>query len=284
MKKDLLKLIDDIPKIETKFRTIVPSGGLMMPPGDFIYDDPDFIEWKAAVEYELQQIYDRTKDKYIWNIINATGVIHEFRGNNFNDRENFNRLKSHLRVIQKNIDRYFLKDEVKDVEESTMLKSKIFISHSSTDLKYVEPFVELLADIGMTNENLFCSSVPDYSIPLNEDIYDYLALLFREYKLYVIFVLSDNYYNSPACMNEMGAAWVLKNEYTSILLPEFEYRELKGAVNPNKIGMKLDDDDELLKKRLGELKNIVSENFGISVPDMRWEKKRNDFIKTIKNL
>lgn len=284
MKKDLLKLIDDIPKIETKFRTIVPSGGLMMPPGDFIYDDPDFIEWKAAVEYELQQIYDRTKDKYIWNIINATGVIHEFRGNNFNDRENFNRLKSYLRVIQKNIDRYFLKDEVKDVEESTMLKSKIFISHSSTDLKYVEPFVELLADIGMTNENLFCSSVPDYSIPLNEDIYDYLALLFREYKLYVIFVLSDNYYNSPACMNEMGAAWVLKNEYTSILLPEFEYRELKGAVNPNKIGMKLDDDDELLKKRLGELKNIVSENFGISVPDMRWEKKRNDFIKTIKNL
>lgn len=284
MKKDLLKLIDDIPKIETKFRTIVPSGGLMMPPGDFIYDDPDFIEWKAAVEYELQQIYDRTKDKYIWNIINATGVIHEFRGNNFNDRENFNRLKSYLRVIQKNIDRYFLKDEMKDVEESTMLKSKIFISHSSTDLKYVEPFVELLADIGMTNENLFCSSVPDYSIPLNEDIYDYLALLFREYKLYVIFVLSDNYYNSPACMNEMGAAWVLKNEYTSILLPEFEYRELKGAVNPNKIGMKLDDDDELLKKRLGELKNIVSENFGISVPDMRWEKKRNDFIKTIKNL
>ena len=100
----------------------------------------------------------------------------------------------------------------------------------------------------------------------------------------MIFVLSDNYYNSPACMNEMGAAWVLKNEYTSILLPKFEYKEIKGAVNPNKIGMKLDDDDELLKKRLGELKNIISEKFGISVPDMRWEKKRNDFIKTIRNI
>ncbi len=47
----------------------------------------------------------------------------------------------------------------------------------------------------------------------------------------------------------MGAAWVLKNEYTSILLPKFEYQEIDGAVNPNKIGMKLDDDDELLKKK-----------------------------------
>lgn len=165
-----------------------------------------------------------------------------------------------------------------------MLKSKIFISHSSEDLKYVEPFVELLADIGLTNENLFCSSVPDYAIPLNQDIFDYLASLFHNYKLYVVFMLSNNYYESPVCLNEMGAAWVLKSEYTSILLPGFEYKEIKGAVNPNKIGMKLDDEEELLKKRLGELKNLMSKEFGISVPDMRWEKKRNDFIEMMKSI
>lgn len=284
MKKDLLELIDAIPEIETKFRTVVSPERVIMSSGEFIYDNPDFIEWKEAVEFELQQIYDRTMDTYIWNIINSTGVIHKFKGNNFNERENFNKLKSSLFVIRKNIDKYFPKEEMEEMGENTMLKPKIFISHSSADLKYIEPFVELLADIGMTNDNLFCSSVPDYAIPLNQDIYDYLASLFRECKLYVIFALSDNYYNSPACMNEMGAAWVLKNEYTSILLPKFEYKEIKGAVNPNKIGMKLDDDDELLKKRLGELKNIISEKFGISVPDMRWEKKRNDFISKIKSL
>ena len=284
MKKDLLELIDAIPEIETKFRTVVPSGRVVMLSGEFIYDNPDFIEWKEAVEFELQQIYDRTMDTYVWNIINSTGVIHKFKGNNFNERENFNKLKSSLLVIRKNIDKYFPKEEIEEMREDTMLKPKIFISHSSADLKYVEPLVELLADIGMTNDNLFCSSVPDYAIPLNQDIYDYLASLFREGKLYVIFALSDNYYNSPACMNEMGAAWVLKNEYTSILLPKFEYKEIKGAVNPNKIGMKLDDDDELLKKRLGELKNIIADKFGISVPDMRWEKKRNDFISKIKSL
>ena len=56
-------------------------------------------------------------------------------------------------------------------------------------------------------------------------------------------MLSDNYYKSPACLNEMGAAWVLKKEYRSILLPGFDYKEIEGAINPRKIGIKLDDDD-----------------------------------------
>lgn len=282
MKKDLLALIDDIPCIETKFRHFEQGEGLCIPAGDFIYDVPEFIEWKEAIKFELQDIYDRTHDTYIWNIINATGIIHKFNGKSYKEPEYFNTLKSSLLVIKRNIYKYY--PNKKDEERKSNMASKIFISHASADKKYIEALVELLADIGMTNDNLFCSSVPDYSIPLNQDIYDYLATLFREYKLYIIFALSDNYYQSPACMNEMGAAWVLKNEYTSILLPSFEYKEIKGAVNPNKIGMKLDDDDELLKKRLGELKNIISENFGISVPEMRWEKKRNDFISKIKSL
>lgn len=270
MKRELLALIKEIPTIEGKFRIFEPSAGTCIPSGEFIYDNPDFIDWKEAVKYELQQIYDRTRDTYIWNIINATGVIHKFNGKNYDERKNFNRLKSSLKVIEKNIDKYFPDEKSIESEATKAMKPKIFISHSSKDVKYVEPIVELLADIGMTNDNLFCSSIPDYGIPLNQDIYEYLSSLFSENELYVIFVLSSNYYGSPACLNEMGAAWVLKNEYTSILLPKFEYQEIDGAVNPNKIGMKLDDDDELLKKRLGELKNIISEKFGISVPDMRW--------------
>lgn len=284
MKRELLALIKEIPTIEGKFRIFEPSAGTCIPSGEFIYDNPDFIEWKEAVEFELQQIHNRTMDTYIWNIINATGVIHKFNGKNHDERKNFNRLKSSLKVIEKNIDKYFPDEKSIESEATKAMKPKIFISHSSKDVKYVEPIVELLADIGMTNDNLFCSSIPDYGIPLNQDIYEYLSSLFSENELYVIFVLSSNYYGSPACLNEMGAAWVLKNEYTSILLPKFEYQEIDGAVNPNKIGMKLDDDDELLKKRLGELKDIISEKFSISVPNMRWEKKRNDFINTIRNI
>ena len=286
MKDDLINLIDNIDEIEKKFRHFVPAKGICIPSGDFIYDVPEFIEWKQAILYELQDIYDRTRDTFVWNIINATGVIHKFNGRNYDERKYFNELKGSLTVIRKNIDKYYPNsDGMQTVQgdENSMKKAKIFISHSSEDVKMVSRFVDLLADMGLTNEELFCSSVPDYGIPLNEDIYDYLASLFRDYDIYVIFMLSQNYYNSPACLNEMGAAWVLKSDYTSVLLPGFSYREIEGAVNPNKIGFKLDDEDELLKRRLGELIHILAERTGKSIPEMRWERKRNDFVEDIKS-
>ena len=284
MKKDLLDLIKDIPNIESKFRKFVPEEGLLLPSGEFIYDVPEFINWKQAVLYELQDIYNRTHDTFVWNIINSTGIIRRFNGRNGNERKYFNELKGSLTVIRKNINKYYPdSDRMQSVQgEKSNMKTKIFISHSSNDEKLISKFVDLLVDMGLTKEDLFCSSVPDYGIPLNEDIYDYLASLFRNYDIYVIFMLSKNYYNSTACLNEMGAAWVLKSDYTSVLLPGFSYQEIKGAVNPNKIGFKLDDEDELLKRRLGELIRILAERTGKSIPEMRWERKRNNFVEAIK--
>ena len=190
-----------------------------------------------------------------------------------------------MTVIRKNINKYYPDlDRLQLVQgdENSMRKAKIFISHSSKDVETISKFVDLLADMGLTSEELFCSSISDYGIPLNEDIYDYLASLFRDYDIYVIFMLSQNYYNSTACLNEMGAAWVLKSDYTSILLPGFSYPEIEGAVNPNKIGLKLDDEDEFLKKRLGELIHILADRTGKKIDEIRWEKKRNDFIEKIK--
>lgn len=101
MKQDLMELISAMPTIETHFRKFEPVEGLCVPSGEFIYDDSEFIEWQEAVKFELQEIYDRTNDTYIWNIINANGVIHKFNGKNYNERESFNKLKGSLSVIQK---------------------------------------------------------------------------------------------------------------------------------------------------------------------------------------
>lgn len=65
---------------------------------------------------------------------------------------------------------------------------------------------------------------------------------FNEFDLHVILVLSDYYYENVASMNEMGAAWVLQKKYTTILLPGFEFKEIRGVINPRKIGLKLDND------------------------------------------
>lgn len=286
MKDDFIQLVDRMDHIEKLFYHFKPDEDIPIPSGDFIYDVPEFISWKQEVLCELDDIYERLKDSFVGKIISPTGIINAFNGQSLDERLDFAELKGALFAIRKNIDKYYPDTPQKEsrADQKSMKKTKIFISHSSKDIKQVSLLVDLLADMGLTNDDLFCSSVPDYSIPLNVDIYGYLASLFHDYDIYVIFMLSQNYYQSPVCLNEMGAAWVLKNDYTSILLHGFDYHEVRGAVNPNKIGLRFDDSDELLKKRLGELITILSERFGKSIPDMRWERKRDSFVSEIKNL
>ena len=165
--------------------------------------------------------------------------------------------------------------------------TKVFISHASKDIKYVEPLVELLDRIGLSENNLFCSSVPGYGIPLGENIYDYLANEFKENNLLVLFVLSENYYNSTACLNEMGAAWVLKRKYYTILLPEFEFEKIDGAIDPRKIAINFGANSQELKHGLSQLRDGIASIFNLkNVSESRWENYRDKFldaIKTIKN-
>lgn len=133
-------------------------------------------------------------------------------------------------------------------------KGLVFISHSSEDKEYAKILVNLLVASGINN--IVCSSLNSYHIPNDENIYDYLEQKLKN-NAYVIFLLSENYYNSAASLNEMGACWVLKNQYTTILTPNFEFEEIKGAVNPNKIALKLNDEERLL-----ELINSLKEKFG----------------------
>ncbi|MCM1167481.1 MAG: toll/interleukin-1 receptor domain-containing protein [Lachnospiraceae bacterium] len=281
MKKDLETLIDRSNYIESKFSLHDSLYGGKI---EFIYDDLEFTEWLEAVKFELQDIYDRTKDEYVWNIINPNGVINKFNGKHTNERQAFVTLKTSLQLILDSSGKYY-PDCINEIGGThAMKKPMLFISHSSADLKYVEPLVELLADIGLNNNTMFCSSVPDYHIPLDNDIYEYLRNLFTGYDIHVIFILSQNYYKSAACLNEMGAAWALQKKYSTILLPGFDFPDIKGAVNPTKIALKLDGKIDDVKMGLGELKKIITEEFGISVPDNRWEKKRNMFIETVANL
>jgi len=280
VKNDLLELVNQIEHIKSLFHI---SGGNGMPQFNVVHDNPEFSVWKQEVQLELQDIYDRTRDKFIWNTL--TILEQDFNG--WKDQKSFNELSGSLLAIRKNIDKYY-SDEINTVsnikEENTMSQKspKIFISHSSQDKEYVTCLVDFLEDIGLRQEQLFCSSVPGYDIPLGEDIYDYLKNQFQKHDLHVILVLSNNYYQSVACMNEMGAAWVLQNKYTVILLPGFEFKEIQGAINPRQIGLKLDSDLTEVKEKLGQLKEVLSQEFGLShIPDTRWERKRDSFIDTI---
>lgn len=162
---------------------------------------------------------------------------------------------------------------------------KVFISHASKDKSFVELFVNLLEDIGLSETEIVCSSIPGYGIPLGKDIYDWLSEQFQNCDLHIIFILSDNYYNSVACLNEMGAAWVLKQKYDTVLLPEFDFPQIKGAINPQQIGIKLDSDCTELNQRLNELKDSLIDEFELqSLSAAKWERHRNEFVNKIASV
>lgn len=164
-------------------------------------------------------------------------------------------------------------------------KNKVFISHATKDSDYVKTFVNLLEDIGLSEDEIVCSSISGYGIPLGKDIYDWLSSQFQEFNLHVIFMLSNNYYQSVACLNEMGAAWVLKQKYDSVLLPNFDFVQIKGAINPNKIGIKLDSNVDELNHRLNELKDNLIEEFGLRmISATKWERHRNEFVESVSKI
>lgn len=283
MKNDLLALVDQTDYIKSFFHV---SGGNGMPSVNVIYNTVEFSAWKQEIQFELQGIYDRTKDQFIWNLL----VILSQGFNGWKDEQSFNELSGGLLAVKKNIQKYYADEsEVimcdREVLSMQLKSPKIFISHSSEDKDYVNCLVDFLEDIGLTQEQIFCSSVPGYGIPLNEDIYEYLKKQFTNHNLHVILVLSSNYYASVACMNEMGAAWVLQSTYTTLLLPGYEFTEIKGAINPRQIGLKMDSDLTEVKDKLGQLKDTIITEFGLAnIPDVRWERKRESFITSISLL
>ena len=161
---------------------------------------------------------------------------------------------------------------------------KVFISHSGEDVSFVNELVYLLEYLGVDSpDKLICSSIEGYQIPVSEDFADYIMKQFYEYNLFVIIVHSCNYYASPYCLNEMGAAWVLKTDFFSFLVRGFDYNQMDGVINQSLISAKVDASDA--PSRLNELKDRLVKLFKPEgVNPTRWEKRRDDFLEKVNAL
>ena len=174
----------------------------------------------------------------------------------------------------------------KETEEvKRKMDTRLFISHSSLDCEYIKLFTDLLDGLGMNEEQIICTSIPEYDpIPLGDDIYDFLKSQFQNFNLFVLFVLSDNYYNSAACLNEMGAAWVLQRDYISVLLPGFDPHDMRGAIDARKNGFHVDDWSRLFQQ-LNSFKNKIQSKFSLpSVSEDKWDRLKRQFYNDAKKL
>lgn len=172
-------------------------------------------------------------------------------------------------------------------DEKMFNEKLLFISHAERDSILIEKFVDLLYDIGIPEKSMFCSSISEIGVPVKKDIYEYLRNLLDSEQVIPIFMLSDNYYASAACLNEMGAVWMKQEDYFTFLLPYFEFSKIKGAINPSKRGISLwyKSEKELhnLKEDLNQFREQMCNLFCIE-KHKNWERKRDGFIAEIQKL
>lgn len=160
------------------------------------------------------------------------------------------------------------------IESESNRMRKIFISHSSRDERYCTAFVNLLESIGFPEGTILYSSSPRHGIPGDEDIFEYLRKHITE-GITVFYMLSDNYYNSVYCLNEMGAAWIAQNDFSIFLLPNFN-GNIKGVIDSNKKAYNISNPIELI-----HLKRKLVEKYNLSLTEEKWEEVKNSYLKII---
>lgn len=153
---------------------------------------------------------------------------------------------------------------------------KIFISHSTKDKEVVTTFIHVLKAIGISAENIFCTSLPGYGAPLGSDFMDEIETRLNE-DVMVIFMLSDNFYESPMCLIEMGAAWIKTKKQISVAITPFELGKIKGVFKHFQ-GIEIDNEShyDLLKETLETQFEIESKR------PLVWSPERDMFLKMIK--
>lgn len=158
---------------------------------------------------------------------------------------------------------------------------KIFISHSSRNKDYGNHLVDLLRGLGIKeNEIIFTSNVA-YGIPVAQNIFNWLKSQIEE-KPFVIYLLSKEYYESVACLNEMGAAWIVENEHAAIFTPNFNLSSKEfqnGALDPREIGFKINDEDRIMS-----FIQILSKNFEITGNPVIISQSVKKFIRAIDGI
>lgn len=111
-----------------------------------------------------------------------------------------------------------------------MIEPKIFISHSASDTEIGNKFLLFLESLGFNRNEIFYSSKYHNGVELGKNFPDVVKNSFKESNL-IVFLLTPNFYDSPYCLNEMGAAWICDDkEIVPILLGDLTFSDMKGFI------------------------------------------------------
>ncbi|HHX8650563.1 toll/interleukin-1 receptor domain-containing protein [Vibrio antiquarius] len=196
-------------------------------------------------------------------------------------RQDFRILKSSITTYIEEIEEQVehISETFESISNDSSIMSKVFISHASKDADLVEEVIELLESIGLESHQIFCTSFDGYAIGLGENFLDKIKEELSSDTM-VLFILTENFYNSPVCLCEMGATWVLAKEHIPIVVPPLDYSDVSGVI-PLTQGMKI---NEPLKLNL--LKEKIEQQFDLQnkASLSTWERKRDRVISRLDKL
>jgi len=157
---------------------------------------------------------------------------------------------------------------------------KLFISHSSVDKKYGQALVNLFRCLGINRNQIIFTSTSGYGIPDGDNIFEYLKRQI-ESNVYILLLLSNNYYESVACLNEMGATWVLNNDYDILFIPNYNCNNKKyfeSAIDNRKSAFGFD------RESIIGLKNKIIKIFQLYPDEFDWNDGLVKFLEEIETI
>lgn len=217
-----------------------------------------------------------------WYNSNINNIMHNNFVHNVSEHQSsMNKINLFAQEVEKIPDTFMKKSE--EIINTSNTEPLIFLSHCSKDKKYGDALEYFITGLGVKSSQLIYTSHPLHKIPLDANIYDYLRKNINK-NVFMIILWSNDYLESPACLNEMGAAWVAQSDYTNIYVPDFEFGNKKYhecAVDTKKMGAVLKNDQHC-KTAMIELKNKIQELFSLENDEVKVNYILDEFMKKIR--
>lgn len=236
----------------------------------------------ALERLDIKSIKYCLKQSQLWYSQNFEHIMSSHLNAHKNEHKtNFEKIKEFVLKFSQIPDTYIIENN------KTILIDKndnpiIFISHSSTDKRYGDALKNFINGLGVKDNQLIYTSHELNGIPMDKNIYEYLRENFNN-RVFMIILWSNTYLESPACLNEMGAAWVTQSDYTNIYVPNFEFGNPKYhqcAVDTRKMGPILKNDGHC-KTKLIELKDKILKMYNLEIDEKHFMVLLDNFMKAI---
>lgn len=248
---------------------------------------------KVIIEHpELVKIFDVSRAKNKYDSSSKIAIDFQNWSNTFNNKEiNLTTLREFGEdvtsiyitgdwgVNASEIKNFGINQGVLNVVENINPNAgKIFISHSVKDAKIVQEFTEKILQIGLAinpSKEIFNISIEDAGIKTSEDFRNRIQNELIKSKA-VIQIITENYKKSEACLNEMGAAWVLGIPVIPFILEPIEYESVGFIHNPKQL-LKLNSKKDL-KSFVAEYKGKL---FSLDYNDSKLDRMIDEFLNIL---